>query len=201
MPSHLNGLRKTLTWADFGTPVSKPAPTPGHTAIGAHTETAAPLSYGWRSSGHSVTIQDDVVVDIRFVANQSWAATWVFNQPQRFQNDLLKHEQGHYDITALMARDMFIDLMHLKTQTFHSHHALVQAVKAVQHTYRLQRVHNKYDAASETKHGMNAMPQAAWNALLHQAWTVARTPAMSAPDGTPYKVRLLDVLQNAGKSP
>ena len=44
--------------------------------------------------------------------------SWLFSEPQQFQNDMLNHEQGHDDLTALLARDLFIDVMLLKGRTF-----------------------------------------------------------------------------------
>jgi len=201
MPSRLTGLTKSLSWSDFGTPVSKPAPTPGGTTVAAHTETVAPINYGWATSGKLYTLQDNVTVAIQFVASKSWVADWALQQSQQAQDDLLRHEQGHYDITALMARDMFIDIMQLKGQTFANKGALDKAVKDIVNQYAFQPVHDKYDEPGETKHGMNAAQQKAWDALLIKARTMPRNPPESAPDGTPYKVRLLDALSQAGKSP
>jgi hypothetical protein len=201
MPSRLAGLTKQLTWADFGNPVKRPGPQPGKTAIGAHTATDAPITYGWRSSGKSFQLQDNVMVTIRFLPATSWVADWVFQQPQQFQDDLLNHEQGHYDITALMARDMFIEIMQLKSQTFASKGALDKAVADIVKAYAFQPVHGKYDAPGEANHSMNQTQQKAWDALLTQARTMPRNPPMYAPDGAAYKERLLDVLRRAGKAP
>jgi len=201
MPSSLTGRVKTLSWSDFGTPVSKPAPAPGKTAVAAHTDTAAPITYGWASSGKSFSLQDNVTVAIQFVAGKSWVADWVFSQPQQFQDDLLKHEQGHYDITALMARDMFIEIMQLKGSTFGSKGALDKAVNDIVNAHKFQPVHDKYDEPTQTNHGMNAPEQKAWDALFKRAFTEPRNPAMSAPDGTAYKVPLLELLKSAGRAP
>jgi hypothetical protein len=201
MPSRLSGLTKTLAWTDFGNPVPKTAPAAGATSIAAHTETIAPLNYGWASSGKKVSLQDNVTVSIQFVASKSWVADWAMQKSQQFQDDLLNHEQGHYDITALMARDLFIEIMQLKGQTFANKNELDKAIADLVTEYAFQPVHNKYDEKSETNHGMNAPQQATWDALFQKARTMLRTPAESAPDGTPYKVRLLDALRQVGKAP
>lgn len=202
MPSSLTGRTKTLTWADFGTPVAKTPPPPGKFATAAHTETKAPINYSWASSGNKFSLQDSVTVAIQFVPNpKSWVADWVFTMSKQFQDDLLKHEQGHYDITALMARDMFIALMQLKGQTFSSKTALDTAVAAVVNAHKFQPVHDKYDSDNETKHGTKPTEQKAWDAMLQQAWTTPRNPPVNAPDGAAYKIPLLEVLKKAGKSP
>jgi hypothetical protein len=44
MASQLVNLKKTLTWADFGTPKKKPAPKPGEKAVAAHTHKPSSFS-------------------------------------------------------------------------------------------------------------------------------------------------------------
>jgi hypothetical protein len=201
MASTLTGLFKTLTWGDFGTPKPKPEPAAGTTGTAAHTETKAPINYSWSSKGKSFSLADSVTIQIQFVQSQSWVADWVFNRSKQFQDDLLKHEQGHYDITALLARDMFIEIMQLKAKTFASSGELDRAVAAIVKAHSFQPVHNKYDEKSETNHGMNDAQQKTWDALFKKSFTTPRSPAMSAPDGTAYKVPLLEVLKTAGKAP
>jgi Bacterial protein of unknown function (DUF922) len=201
MASSLTGRDKKLTWTDFGTPVPKPKPPPGGTATAAHTEVKYPTTYGWASSGKSFSLSDNVTVAIHLDKSKTWVANWVFKEPKTFQDDLLKHEQGHYAIAALLARDMFIELMHLKGRTFSSKADLDAAVASIVNAHRSQPVHDKYDAVSETNHGINDPQQKVWDALFQKAWTTPRSPAVTAPDGAVYKVRLLDVLKAAGKSP
>jgi hypothetical protein len=57
-------------------------------------------------------------------------------------------------------------------------------------------VHDRYDRA--TDHGLLPARQRAWDGYIQQAFTTARTPAVVAPDGTPYKVPLLAVLRQHG---
>lgn len=201
MGSTLTGRDKKLTWADFGKPVPKNPPGAGQTAIAAHTEVKTPITYGWSGGGKSFNLADNVTVAIQLDKSKTWVASWVFSQGQQFQDDLLKHEQGHYDIAALLARDMFIEIMQLKGQTFSSKADLDKAVTAVVNAHRSQKVHDKYDLASETNHGLNANQQKAWDGYFQKAKTTQRTPAVQAPDGAFYKVPLLDVLAAAGKKP
>jgi hypothetical protein len=201
MGSTLTGRDKTLTWADFGTPQPKPKPAPGSTAVAAHTEVVYPIVYGWASSGKSFSLADNVTVSIRLDPGKSWVADWVFKEAKQFQDDLLKHEQGHYDIGALLARDMFIEIMALKGQTFGSKALLDAAVNAVVNKHRSQKVHDKYDEKAESNHGLNAIQQKAWDGYFQKAKTAPRTPAVTAPDGAIYKIPLLEVLKGAGKAP
>lgn len=201
MGSKLTGRDKTLTWSDFGTPVSKPKPAAGTTGTAAHTEVVYPIVYGWASSGNSFTLPDNVTVSVRLDTAKTWVADWVFKEAKSFQDSLLNHEQGHYDIAALLARDMFIEIMQLKGQTFGSKAALDAAVKAVVDRHRSQKVHDKYDEKNESNHGLNAPLQKTWDGYFQKAKTTPRSTGGVAPDGAFYKVPLLEVLKAAGKSP
>jgi hypothetical protein len=199
MGSILTGRDKTLNWTDFGKPRNKPKPSAGGTAVAAHTEVVYPIQFGWSSTGKSFSLADTVKVNVSLDSPKCWVADWVFNEPKQFQDDLLKHEQGHYDIGALLARDMFIEIMQLKGQTYGSKGALDAAVKVVVDRHRSQKVHDKYDEKSESNHGLNPTQQKVWDAYFQKAKTTPRTPQVSAPDGALYKIPLLDVLKAAGK--
>lgn len=114
--------------------------------------------------------------------------------------EILKHEQGHYDIVALLARDLFIDLMQLKANRYDNQAALNKDVAPILKKYNgtSQKVIDISDSIAESDHGENGTGQAKWNGFLNTAFTKARTPAQSAPDGTAYKVPLLDVLKGGG---
>lgn len=194
MPSRLLNRVHTVQWSNFL------APPPPNAAEDAHIETKANLSYGYSTGPNGAQLSDTVTVTIQLLGQQSWAKKQLINGwSQQARNDLLRHEQGHYDITALMARDMFIDLMALKTRTFPTLGALQNEVNAVGQRYAPQPIHTKYDSVQETDHSRNVTQQVAWNGYIRTAFTRRRTPLVLAPDGAAYKVRLLDVLRNAGK--
>lgn len=204
MPSELRGLLRQLTWNDF----TRKLPNPPAGSAGLMAETSASAATlrqveGERVPGSSglFRIKDNITIAIQFNAGASWVLQSVFSRPQQFQQDLLKHEQGHYKIVALMARDMFIELMQLKPRTFSSAQDLGQAVNAIRTRFSsavTQRIEDKYDEPSQSDHGRSASGQARWDGFLNTAFTQARTPAIFAPDGTPYKTPLLDVLRGAG---
>ena len=105
------------------------------------------------------------------------------------------HEQVPYDITALMARDLFVNLMTLNSKSYPSGQAMTQDVEEIQQKYAgIRTIENRYD--DETNHGLRVDPQRRWNGFIQTAFIQARQPQELAPDGTPYKVRLLDVLQS-----
>ncbi len=194
MPSRLLNRVHRVHWSDFH------AQPPHNVELDAHIETNANLNYRYSTGAQGAQLADSVTVTIQLLGQRSWAKKQLIGSwSQQAQNDLLRHEQGHYDITALMGRDMFIDLMALKTQTFPTPGALQAAVNALGQRYAPQSIHTKYDSAQETNHGRNASQQRSWDGYIQSAFTQQRAPVVRAPDGATYKTRLLDVLRNAGK--
>ena len=59
----------------------------------------------------------------------------------------------------------------------------------------------RYDGTAESDHGENGPGQTKWNKMISDAFTNARVPAQSSPDGKAYKVPLLDVLKQNGITP
>lgn len=205
MPSQLSNLIKQLRWADFGPPANKPAPGPGQTATAALTQTDYTIStnaeYIPRTNPHRYRLKDDVRITIRFRRPPSWVANWVFQRTSQEQSNLLHHEQGHYDLVALLVRDMFIDIMQLKQTTYTTAQAVIAAINQIQQRYspKMKPVQDRYD--TDTNHGNVSTQQTRWDGFIQSAFTQARNPPISAPDGTAYKVPLLTVLQQAGITP
>jgi hypothetical protein len=208
MPSQLIGLFRTLSWDNYSRRHSR-APGPGVFAIGA--ETHANLSQNNLTSkveavpGSAPTryrVKDDCTITITF-GGDSWVEDWVMARDSAFQDNLLNHEQGHYNIAALTARDVFIELMQLKTQSFASN---IEAQRAIANvwttgTSKAQTIQDLYDEPNQAHHGANAAGQSRWDGFLTTAFTQTRVPPMSAPDGTAYKVTLMSVLNGAGLRP
>jgi len=120
MASQLVNLMRVLSWNDYPRQ-SSPAPGPNETKFGALTATMIKPS-GWGVEPIPGTklsrLRDSVTVTVEFVKEQSWVEDWVFTKPQGFQDDLLTHEQGHYKLAALLARDAFLAFMQLKSKQY-----------------------------------------------------------------------------------
>ncbi len=200
MASRLNGLTRKLTWNDFRAP--QPA-NPGIMRAEAHPG-FSPTGAGTVSVGSGASrvwnLADTLTVNITFDSARSWVLSSVRSMPTADQARLLKHEQGHYEIVALLARDMFIEMMQLKNARMARSADVGTAVTTIFNRYRsvAQPIQDKYDSATETNHGQNTAKQTSWNGYFNTAFTQARTPLMTAPDGATYKVELLTILRNAG---
>lgn len=208
MASQLIGLFRTLSWSNFQRRHGA-APGAGEFAIGA--ETHANLNQNNITSkvesvpGSAPTryrVKDDITITVTF-GGDSWVEDWVMARDAAFRDNLLNHEQGHYNIAALTARDLFIELMQLKSQSFASN---IDAQRAIANIWttgggKAQAIQDLYDEENQAHHGANAAGQARWDGFLTTAFTQARVPPMSAPDGTSYKVTLMSVLNGAGLRP
>lgn len=218
MASKLINLKTQLSLSDFK--ADKLLKTEGSDKAGKLAATA--VSFSTTFSGKTVPnfdlvagaylLKDDVTVTVTFDKIKSWVAQWVIDLPDtdKRKQFLLDHEQGHYSLTALLARDFFIDLMQLKGQSFADQRSGQAAVSALHTKYAaaVRAVDKKYD--DETLHraweqlsfGPPRKPaaQTKWEGLIKKAFTQERTPRVVAPDGIAYKIPLLDVLKQAGVS-
>lgn len=197
MPSKLTGLFKTLTWQDFKgpQPTSNPnnmfaATSSGFSVSGASTQM---IDSVWR-------LADTLNVTITMDSMKSWALPSVKTMPKADQDALLKHEQGHYNVVALLARDMFIELMQLKGASMASSADVAKEVQAIHTRYGnlAQPLQDLYDSKTETDHGRDKAKQTKWEGYITTAFTQARVPAQTAPDGTAYKVEILPLLRKNG---
>ncbi len=88
-------------------------------------------------------------------------------------DDLLKHEQGHYDIIALNAREMYQNLLTLSAS---STHQLQEKVNGLQEksAKKVKRVDERYD--DQTDHSRKTSVQQTWNGRI--------AAEKSKPDGS-----------------
>ena len=152
-------------------------------------------------------MRDNITVEIAFDSSKSWVDPALQSNIDQL---ILDHERGHYNITALFGRDMFIDMMQLKPNAYPTVADGQNAVAAVFNRYQaaLTKAQAVYD--SDTVHGTPALgtigpprkglEQNRWEGFINTAFTTVRTPAESSPvDNKPYKARLIDILTAAGK--
>jgi len=199
MPSRLTNLSKTLTWNDFPR-ANRPEPPPNGTAHGAQIGVEI-VNQGLaleHPAGGGVQIHDSIHVDIRYRRDQSWVANWVFNRPQSYQDGLLAHEQGHYNLVALLGRDFFLSLMRLKAATYPNAGAAQADLTAASAATagKAQALQDRYD--TDTQNGTNATQQARWLGFITTAFTMPVSPPQTAADGAPIKVPILEVLRRNG---
>jgi hypothetical protein len=102
----------------------------------------------------------DVNVVISLVSSECWVVS------SQMSNSLLKHEQGHYDILALSARELFQALSGLSAATARE---LQLAASRLQTSFgeHATRVNDRYD--TQTDHSRNAAAQQLWDNRISSA--------------------------------
>jgi hypothetical protein len=210
MASRLINLFRQLNWSDFsGTP---PAGTTWAAQTFSGFTASAPLSVRVDAK---FQLMDAVTVTVNFNGASSWRIPAMSSWPAQLQQELLEHEQGHYDITALFARDLFIQLMRFKASLWSTAADVASNYNnwVQQYSKILDDAEKAYD--NDTGHSQanvftpstgtytppvptKSSTQSKWERLIASAFTTPRSPPESAPDGTPYKKQLKDVLIEAG---
>lgn len=194
MPSSINGVSKSLTWQDFTT---KPGPAPADDVIVdvAHTEAGWTMPGGFNivpdtSKPPKYRLQDAITINVDINSDNSWVAGWIFSKwTQAQQSAILNHEQGHYNIVALLARDYFMELTTMLANTYKSAAAGTLDAQAITKRYSgaiIKAVHDLYDSSGETDHDPYAHPDAQkkWDGLF--------------ADAASKKMPLLTILSGAG---
>ena len=188
----LNGYPRTLTWVSFRKVRSSLSPP--HQAM---------TSARWTSGGYSTRLVDGKYRPV-FNGNSivtvaiNTVSTWVVNDPAAQTDTLLRHEQGHFDITGLIARDLCRDLMSIEMsqdiiaigrdlpprpsagQLLRAGHAYVQSQVdrcGREATALSNRLQSHYEAGVlvdglydvETQHSQNLLAQGKWNDMFRFA--------------------------------
>lgn len=180
----MTGFPRTLKWSDF--PVRTTSPSPP-------MEAQTGSSYSWTSGTLKLVAGEYRFHGAKATVSLSHASTWAIPSA-RSSADLLTHEQGHYDITGLVARDfiskvldlsiheVIIDVLNDSGHTPNDHMHFVsthfnaevarfdQSATALMN--RLQTDPNSgqdglYD--TQTGHSQDLAGQTAWNDRLNRA--------------------------------
>jgi hypothetical protein len=184
--ANLKGYPSNLRWADFRSVASSPSPP--HEA-----QTASRYAFSY-STEHRLGVYR--VKGVKVTVTKGGAAMWAVTGSSR-TDDLLKHEQGHFDITGLIARDLCRALMSIEYEDFildsmqeagstarskqaYANRILAaDAQAAVGEASDLQaqlqgrttqgggHIDGQYD--DDTNHSQNAVGQQKWNDILQYA--------------------------------
>jgi Bacterial protein of unknown function (DUF922) len=103
----------------------------------------------------------------RFVLDDGWLVIHpisTYLQGTQVSDDLLDHEQGHYDIGLLVARALAPELAALSALTAIELKHKIVAVRDKHKIYRMEAIHKRYDR--ETKHGTDGIAQTLWNGVI-----------------------------------
>lgn len=150
----LTGWPKQISWSEFREVVTRPSGETEDAQI--DTRTLQPERVGVAREQGQFRL-GNFTVKLNVIRDNSWV---VANQKSE---TLLVHEQGHFDITGLVARDLVKALGALRVSTTEE---LQREVTRLFEAYDAwaKSLSNQYDG--ETNHGRNAIIQAEWEARL-----------------------------------
>jgi hypothetical protein len=200
MPSSLEKLFRKLEWKDFAVRQEAP-PKAGQIVVAARTDTKHSLTFGPEviPGTKKVRLADTVVSRIFLEPAGTFQKSWITSVMQQTDRDeLLAHEQGHYDIHALLTRDFFLRVMKLKSKEYANSAALAADVTAAQRATvdKSGTVQARYDTVTST--GGNKAEQAKWKRIIASAFDTPATPLELMENGNPVKIELLTAFGNNG---
>ena len=151
----INNFDHLVDWSEFRTVSSR------HSGVKEDAEIKAnsAVSYRTRRRGNAASIVD-ATVDIVTVLEESWVVG------DKKTDILLKHEQGHYDITALGTREFYKQLLLL---TANSTNSLTEKINALKQQFqqKIDTCNSRYD--TQTNHGLITSQQDTWNQKIAAA--------------------------------
>ena len=174
----LLGWPKTLAWTDFGKPVSSvpSAYTGSHTDC--HIE--IDIGYSWGGTTPVKPGGDFQLKDVKVTVKIDSSATWVLQGVSTGADraKVLKHEQGHYNIAGITARDVEhalkalrnADAGDLQTDATTTADGIIASGQTEEDTY------DDDPANGGTDHGNDVTQQAAWNSKIAAAKSLADLP-------------------------
>ena len=148
----MTGFTYGVVWDDF-----QGDPQEGDEA--AFTKAVFNVSWASRSSGGGLGLTN-IVVAVDMVRAQSWVREGAQTA------SLLEHEQGHYDITALGARDLDRDLAGVTASNMARLRTAVNQLIA-RHQQEVNRLNLLFD--DRTTHGTNAQQELLWIGRIRTA--------------------------------
>jgi hypothetical protein len=161
----VDGFDYTITWAKFTKVSTAPnsSDADGYTHVVYQSNNIQPV----RGKGKTVVVKS-ADITITLDSGQSWVVE------TKTTNDLLTHEQGHYDITALGARELYTGLLKLKAADVKAledkvnelSEALQRKIDTTNHRYDEQTDHSKIKALQEKWNKSIAMEKQKSNGSL-----------------------------------
>jgi hypothetical protein len=191
MTSTLSGVPRTLTWSDFQAVTTAPGGVPFDAqTVPTHRVAGFNPRKVEASREEFVLLVNSITVTVT-LASSSWRLTSVDNDKW-----LLRHEQGHYDVYALMVRDWFTEVVQMIPQPW-TKNDLTEQMSSLKETYldRISSIQKAYD--DNTGHSRNGEDQWVWWSAIRRAMELHRLPLTPGPDGRLLKLRLLDALRTA----
>jgi predicted secreted Zn-dependent protease len=149
----VEGFESEISWSKFKKRKTRPSNSDadGYTKARSKSE----FTFGRGSGGAIVVKSADITITMD--TEESWV------MEDKMTDELLKHEQGHFDITALGVRDLYTGSMKLKAK---SPKGLDDSLKKLGKTIqdKIDRTNIRYD--KQTRHSQAKTEQEKWNKAI-----------------------------------
>lgn len=158
----MTGFSYSLTWNDFGNPVPRTADAGTFAFVKTNFSANAAWSYDV-IEGARVYKVDSATAAVSVNRTGMWA------RATGRTDALLRHEQGHYDISALLVRQAEQEHTALIGTTYSSQEQVMDAINGVRTPLFNLIVQLQSSAGGDgtydvsTNHGLNKSAQAQWN--------------------------------------
>ena len=146
----VNNFDYSVSWSRFNELSARPVNEKEDAQI--HPEMAF-SNFQVGKKGNAVIIKD-VDIDIDLVRDDCWVVT------SKKSTDLLKHEQGHYDILAICAREMYNAFLEITAKSTHDLQTKMEKVKTKLGD-KVTVDDKRYD--TKTNHGIDKTIQQTWD--------------------------------------
>jgi hypothetical protein len=205
----LSGTVRRLTWQDF--PIRRAqAPAAGHHGTAATTHTSYSVGSNRvhpRAHTNPVVYELQRAFSVRnaYNRNLSFVYSWVFTRPSSFAVDLLNHEQGHYDITALICRDYYIDVIRrCGSRTFTSQNQGNSILASIRRDTldKIPAVQRLYDSEVHPEQEANQSRgsiQLTWDGYFQKAFSLIRPREQGVTWEPTDRITLVEVLRRNGR--
>ncbi len=163
--SHVRGWPRALRWSEFTHLTTSRLPP--HTAECAATFELVSMPMVRSGSGATVNPAFVINVYLTMAPSQGDTGTWVVNGSETAE--LLRHEQGHYDLAGLAAREYSRELLEFIAEGGMDPGAIPARVNAMndQIVSELATINRRYDHLTlGTNHGLNQRIQDKWDRFI-----------------------------------
>lgn len=143
------GKNVKIVWSDFKGKPEVNSPFAAMSAVG--------FNYKYSSSSNRKTYTIKFEIYSTFDRNKSWSKRDLQTK------SMLKHEQLHFDIAALVSREFKKDA---ENRSYSKNYKNEVVALFNRYSTSLQKLQQKYDA--QTSHGKNKFKQKEWENLVHQ---------------------------------
>jgi hypothetical protein len=153
----LNGWPRSISWSEFTDISSRPSGIDEDAQI--HSDVDQPQRVAVARENGLFRVSA-LTVSLSIVSDDTWVVT------AQKSADLLSHEQGHYDITGLMGRDMGNEILAARSRTVNE---LQNQVTSIIEKYRqrAKTLTTQYD--KESDHSQNRDGQKRWDERIKNA--------------------------------